>query len=137
MTQDEDAAFHSGFDQVLNPRRDEIRAECQRRGLHWARSCVGTRSDGEVAQYMAEWIDEVEERDAQARAQQEFKLTERGVIAAENSAGSGGGVRQKRWRFNASSVCVCSFRVFRPHRVDRGIPQKLGKRSCSKSSSRH
>lgn len=85
MTQD-DAAFHSGFDQVRNPGRDDTRAECERRGLHWARSCVGSRSDGEVAQYMAEWIDEVEERDARSRAAQEFELTQRGVIAAETSA---------------------------------------------------
>lgn len=88
MAQDDDADFQSGVDQVRHPRRAEIRAECERRGIHWARSCVGTRSDAEVAQYMAEWIDEVEERDAKARTEQEFMLTQRGVIAAEKSAGS-------------------------------------------------
>jgi hypothetical protein len=88
MAQDDEAAFHSGFDVVRNPRRAETRAECERRGIHWARSYVGTRSDGEVAQYMSEWIDEVEERDARTRAQQEFILTERGVVAAETSAES-------------------------------------------------
>lgn len=66
----------------------QTRDKWESKGLHWARSCVGTRTDGEVAQYMAEWIDEVEERDAKARAEQEFMLTERGVIAAEKSAGS-------------------------------------------------
>lgn len=88
VMQDDEANFQSGFDRVQNPRRDQTREECERKGLHWARSCVGNRSDGEVAQHMAEWIDEVEERDAKARAEREFMLTERGVVAAEKSAGS-------------------------------------------------
>jgi VIT1/CCC1 family predicted Fe2+/Mn2+ transporter len=88
MADSNESAFQAGFDEVRYPRRAETRAECERRGIHWARACVGNRSDGEVAQHMAEWIDEFEEREARQRAEQEFLLTERGVIAAEKSAGS-------------------------------------------------
>lgn len=88
MTRDDDADFHSGFDRVRNPRRDDTRAECERKGLHWARACVGTRSDGEIAQYMAEWIDEVEARQSAEQADRAHKLAQRGVEAAEQSAAS-------------------------------------------------
>jgi uncharacterized protein YwlG (UPF0340 family) len=69
-------------------KRDKVRAECLERGLHWARATVGTRSDGQVAQHMAEWIDEVEERERKEHAARAHELTERGVVAAESSAKS-------------------------------------------------
>lgn len=112
MVQDDEAAFHSGFDEVRDPRRAETRAECERRGIHWARSCVGTRSDGEVAQYMSEWIDEVEERDARKREQQEFMLTERGVVAAEKSAESAAESARSAGGSTRAAIASAAFAFF-------------------------
>lgn len=77
-----------GYNKEQIQKRAKVRAECDNKGLHWARSCVGTRSDAEVAQYMAEWIDEVEERQNQEQIERAHKLAQRGVEAAENSAES-------------------------------------------------
>lgn len=71
-----------------NEKRDKTRAECLQKGLSWARSCVGNRSDGEIAQYMAEWIDEVENRQNEEQLSRSLELTQRGVRAAEQSAQS-------------------------------------------------
>jgi hypothetical protein len=80
--------FNAGYYSAEIEKRKKVRAECLARGLHWARTIVGTRTDGEVAQYMAEWIDEVEERDRTEQSARELKFTERGVVAAESSAKS-------------------------------------------------
>lgn len=69
-------------------KREAARAECEARGMHWARSCVGTRSDGEVAQFMTEWIDESEDRSKREQNERQLRLAERGVEAAEKSAES-------------------------------------------------
>ncbi len=53
----------------------------------WARASVGTRTDGEVAQDMAEWIDEVETRQSAEQEQRAYRLTQR-VEVAEKSATS-------------------------------------------------
>lgn len=80
--------MNAGYFSVEIEKRDKVRMECLERGLHWARATVGTRSDGEVAQHMAEWIDEVEERERKEQTSRADQLAERGVVAAESSAKS-------------------------------------------------
>ncbi|MBY0239159.1 MAG: hypothetical protein K2X55_07580 [Burkholderiaceae bacterium] len=85
---DDDAALEAGFYSEQIAKRIQVRAQCEKRGLHWARSCVGTRSDGEVAEFMAEWIGEFEEQQRVEQMDRAHKLTQRGVEAAEQSAES-------------------------------------------------
>lgn len=80
--------MNAGYFSAEIEKRDKVRAECLERGLHWARATVGTRSDGEVAQHMAEWIDEIEERERKEQTARGHQLAERGVVAAESSAKS-------------------------------------------------
>lgn len=82
------AEAQRGYDRPRLEKRDKVRAECLQKGLHWARASVGTRTDGEVAQDMAEWIDEVETRQSAEQEQRAYRLTQRGVEAAEKSATS-------------------------------------------------
>lgn len=95
---DHDTDLVEGYETARNQKRSRTRAECDNKGLHWARACVGTRSDGEVAQDMAEWIDEVEARQRKEQADKSHTLAQRGVEAAEQSAGS------------ANKAAVCVFR---------------------------
>lgn len=80
------ATAWKGYDKERLAKRAMTREECDGKGLHWARARVGTRSDGEVAEDMAEWIDEVEARQNAEQADRSHKLAQRGVQAAEQSA---------------------------------------------------
>lgn len=94
MVEDDDAAYEEGFYAQQNAKRKQVRAGCVKRGIHWARSCVGTQSDGEVAQYMIEWIDEVEEQDA--------KISRRTGICSNQTwrrrRREIGAIRRRNWR---------------------------------------
>lgn len=87
-TDNELAEAWRGYNHERLAKRAKTREECDGKGLHWARACVGTRSDGEVAQDMAEWIDEVEAKQSAEQAERSHKLAQRGVAAAEQSATS-------------------------------------------------
>ena len=68
---------------MTSTQRDATRESCERNGIHWARSVVGTRSDGEVAQQMREWIDEYEAREKAAIELRQYELTRRSTEATE------------------------------------------------------
>lgn len=99
------------FSEEIN-KRDKVRAECEERGLHWARSCVGTRSDGEIAQFMTEWIDEVETRERQKLESRQIELAERSVIAAEHSAQAAGSSAKSSAGSTKAAVASAAFAFF-------------------------
>jgi hypothetical protein len=88
MTNDNLDEAWKGYSRERLEKRYKTHTECENRGLHWARACVGTRTDGDVAQDMAEWIDEVEPRQSNEQTERSHRLTQRGVEAAEQSAAS-------------------------------------------------
>lgn len=71
---------------MQNP-RERIRAECEVRGVHWAKSVLPTfPPNNEVLPYILEWINERESFAAQALADAQLQLAERSTTAAEASS---------------------------------------------------
>lgn len=66
--------------------RGEIRKECERGGIHWAKAHVTLANLGMRRQYVAEWINEFESRERQETESEQRRLAQEAVNAAKLSA---------------------------------------------------
>ncbi|WP_141213306.1 hypothetical protein [Janthinobacterium sp. PC23-8] len=66
--------------------RDSCRADCERRGIAWARAILPTMVEGVSKTAVHEWIEETDRAEKAATDARQFALAERSTRASETSS---------------------------------------------------